>query len=29
MQFAAETALGSLAKPVDLCSLQAVLTDLY
>lgn len=29
MQFAAETALGSLAKPMDLCFLQAVLSHLY
>lgn len=28
MQFASETALGSLAKPVDLCSLQGVLAML-
>jgi len=29
MQFAEETALGSLAKAVDLCFLQAVLSHLY
>lgn len=29
MQFAAETALGSLSKPMDLCCLQAVLLHLY
>lgn len=29
MQFAAETALGSLSKPMDLCCLQAVLLRLY
>lgn len=29
MKFAAETALGSLSKPMDLCCLQAVLLHLY